>query len=117
MADIEQTDDWILNPAETPDEVDLDVTLRPRRMEEFVGQGATKEHLGVLIEAARNRGEVLDHVLLCGPPGLGKTTLACIIAAELDVNLRSTSGPAMERAGDVAAILSNLEAGDVLFIY
>ncbi len=118
MTDIEQpTEDWILNPAETlPEEVDLDVTLRPRRMDEFVGQSATKEHLRVLIDAARNRGEALDHVLLCGPPGLGKTTLACIIAAELDVNLRSTSGPAMERAGDVAAILSNLEPGDVLFI-
>ncbi len=108
--------DWILNPEETPDELDLDITLRPRQMDEFVGQAATKNHLKVLIEAARNRGEVLDHVLLCGPPGLGKTTLAGIIAAELDVNLRSTSGPAMERAGDVAAILSNLEQGDVLFI-
>lgn len=109
-------EDRILNPEESLDEDELDITLRPRRMEEFVGQPKTKEHLAVLIEAAKNRGETLDHVLLCGPPGLGKTTLAGIIATELGVNLRSTSGPAMERAGDVAAILSNLEASDVLFI-
>lgn len=109
-------EDRILDPQENIEELDLDVTLRPRKMEEFVGQAATKDHLRVLIEAARNRKEALDHILLCGPPGLGKTTLACIIASELDVNLRSTSGPAMERAGDVAAILSNLEEGDVLFI-
>lgn len=106
----------ILSPEETPEERDLDITLRPRRMAEFIGQPQTKEHLNVLIEATRNRNEALDHVLLCGPPGLGKTTLAGIIAAELGVSFRSTSGPAMERAGDVAAILSNLEAGDVLFI-
>lgn len=111
-----EEEDRILNPEETPEEIELDITLRPRRMAEFVGQSQTKEHLGVLIEAAKNRGETLDHVLLCGPPGLGKTTLAGIIASELDVSLRSTSGPAMERAGDVAAILSNLEQGDVLFI-
>lgn len=108
--------DRILSPEETPEEIDLDITLRPRRMTEFIGQAQTKDHLNVLIEAAKNRGEPLDHVLLCGPPGLGKTTLAGIIAAELEVSLRSTSGPAMERAGDVAAILSNLEPGDVLFI-
>ncbi len=108
--------DRILTPEESPEEIDLDLTLRPRRMTEFIGQPQTKGHLGVLIEAAKNRGEPLDHVLLCGPPGLGKTTLAGIIAAELEVSLRSTSGPAMERAGDVAAILSNLEPGDVLFI-
>ncbi len=108
--------DRILTPEESPEEIDLDITLRPRRMTEFIGQPQTKGHLGVLIEAAKNRGEPLDHVLLCGPPGLGKTTLAGIIAAELEVSLRSTSGPAMERAGDVAAILSNLEPGDVLFI-
>lgn len=98
------------------EERDLDNTLRPRKMSEFVGQSKVKEHLGVLISAAKNRGEVLDHVLLCGPPGLGKTTLAGIIAGELGVSLKSTSGPAMERAGDVAAILSNLEESDVLFI-
>jgi len=116
VEELNNNQDWIMNPEEASEEIELDVTLRPRRMDEFVGQGATKEHLRVLIEAARNRGEALDHVLLCGPPGLGKTTLACIIANELDVTLRSTSGPAMERAGDVAAILSNLEPGDVLFI-
>jgi Holliday junction DNA helicase RuvB len=98
------------------EERDLDNTLRPRRIDEFVGQIKVKEHLDVLISAARNRGEVLDHVLLCGPPGLGKTTLAGIIAAELGVSLKGTSGPAMERAGDVAAILSNLQAGEILFI-
>ncbi len=98
------------------EERDLDNTLRPRKMSEFVGQSKVKEHLDVLISATRNRNEALDHVLLCGPPGLGKTTLAGIIAAELGVSLKSTSGPAMERAGDVAAILSNLEESDVLFI-
>ena len=94
----------------------LDLTLRPRTLAEFIGQSANKEQLRIFIEAAKNRGEVLDHVLLSGPPGLGKTTLAAIISNELGVNTRSTSGPALERQGDLAAILTNLEQNEVLFI-
>jgi len=99
-----------------PDEKALDLTLRPRALAEFIGQAANKEQLRIFIEAARKRGDVLDHVLLSGPPGLGKTTLAAIIANELGVNTRGTSGPALERQGDLAAILTNLEPGEVLFI-
>jgi len=94
----------------------IDLTLRPRALAEFVGQKANKEQLRIFIEAAKNRGEVLDHALLSGPPGLGKTTLAAIISNELGVSTRSTSGPALERQGDLAAILTNLQQGDVLFI-
>jgi len=90
--------------------------VRPRRMDEYIGQRALKENLSVFIEAARRRGGSLDHTLLCGPPGLGKTTLAQIIAAEMGVSLRTTSGPVLERGGDLAAILTALEPGDVLFI-
>lgn len=99
-----------------PEEKVLDLTLRPRTLAEFIGQASKKEQLRIFIEAARKRGDVLDHVLLSGPPGLGKTTLASIIAQELGVNTRSTSGPALERQGDLAAILTNLEAGEVFFI-
>ncbi|HET8524812.1 MAG TPA: Holliday junction branch migration DNA helicase RuvB [Thermomicrobiales bacterium] len=91
-------------------------SLRPRRLEEYIGQDRVKAALSVFIDAAKGRGESLDHVLLYGPPGLGKTTLASIIAAEMSVNLRVTSGPAIERAGDLVSILTNLKAGDVLFI-
>jgi Holliday junction DNA helicase RuvB len=94
----------------------IDLSLRPRSLAEFTGQPRIKKILGMSIEAARQRGEVLDHVLFSGPPGLGKTSLAHIIARELGVNLRSTSGPAIERAGDLAAIVNDLEKGDVLFI-
>ncbi len=99
-----------------PEEKALDLTLRPRALAEFIGQAANKEQLRIFIEAAKKRGDVLDHVLLSGPPGLGKTTLAAIISNELGVNTRATSGPALERQGDLAAILTNLEPGDVLFI-
>ncbi len=94
----------------------LDLSLRPRVLGEFVGQERTRKILGISIEAARQRGEVLDHVLFSGPPGLGKTSLAHIIARERGVSMRSTSGPAVERAGDLAAIVSGLDEGDVLFI-
>jgi len=97
-------------------ERELDLSLRPRLLAEFIGQEQIKKVLGMSIEAARQRSEVLDHVLFSGPPGLGKTSLAHIIARELGVNLRSTSGPAIERAGDLAAIVNDLEKGDVLFI-
>jgi Holliday junction DNA helicase RuvB len=98
------------------DDVQLDRSLRPVRFEAFVGQDRIKENLRVFIEAAKGRREALDHVLFCGPPGLGKTTLAHIIAHELGVNIKSTSGPVLERAGDLAAILTNLQERDVLFI-
>jgi holliday junction DNA helicase RuvB len=94
----------------------LDLSLRPRTLGEFVGQERPRQILGMSIEAARKRGEVLDHVLFSGPPGLGKTSLAHIIARELGVSIRVTAGPAIERAGDLAAIVANLEEGDVLFI-
>ena len=95
---------------------EAEVSLRPRRMEEYIGQDKAKENLNVYIEAAKMRGDSLDHVLLYGPPGLGKTTLSGIIAAEMGVNLRVTSGPAIEKQGDLAALLTNLNQGDVLFI-
>lgn len=99
-----------------PEEAVFEVGLRPRRLEEFIGQAALKERLGILVEAARKRNEPVDHVLLSGPPGLGKTTLAGIIAHEMAAQIRITSGPALERPGDLAAVLTNLEQGDVLFI-
>lgn len=98
------------------DDTDLDGALRPRSLAEFVGQERVKSQLGLVLEAARQRGGAADHVLLSGPPGLGKTTLAAIIAAELRVPLRLTSGPAIQHAGDLAAILSSLQPGEVLFI-
>ncbi|HIN34442.1 MAG TPA: Holliday junction branch migration DNA helicase RuvB [Dehalococcoidia bacterium] len=95
---------------------DQDVSLRPNRLEDFVGQANTKENLSISIQAAKIRQEPLDHVIIYGPPGLGKTTLANIIATEMEVAIRVTSGPAVERAGDMAAILTSLQPGDVLFI-
>ena len=106
----------LLTPAAEPAEEAQEATLRPRRLHDFVGQAQLREHLEILLEAARRRGEAVDHLLFAGPPGLGKTTLAGIVAQELGVALRVTSGPALERAGDLASVLTNLEAGDVLFI-
>jgi holliday junction DNA helicase RuvB len=100
----------------TPDEEELDGSLRPRSLEEFVGQERVKEQLAIALEAAKGRGEALDHVLLAGPPGLGKTSLAYIVREELGVGLKSVAGPALERKGDMAAILTSLEERDVLFV-
>ena len=95
---------------------DIDTAMRPQSLDEFTGQAEARANLKVFIEAAKNRGEALDHVLFVGPPGLGKTTLATIIAAEMGVNIRITSGPAIEKQGDLAALLTNLGDGDILFI-
>lgn len=100
----------------SPADGDLENSLRPKQLSDYIGQDKVKENLSVYIEAARGRGEALDHVLLYGPPGLGKTTLAGIIANEMGVNIRITSGPAIEKQGDLAALLTNLQEGDVLFI-
>ena len=106
----------ITTPDERPDDVDFDRALRPRSIHAFIGQEAARQKLGIFLEAAKQRDESLDHVLLAGPPGLGKTSLARIIATELDVGFHTTSGPVIERKGDLAAILTALEPRDVLFI-
>ena len=108
------SDDRIISPEKRGE--DLDTSLRPQTLDEFVGQAQARANLKVFIEAAKKRGEALDHVLFVGPPGLGKTTLAQIMARELGVNFRSTSGPVIAKAGDLAALLTNLEENDVLFI-
>ncbi|MGH8978453.1 MAG: Holliday junction branch migration DNA helicase RuvB [Acidimicrobiia bacterium] len=108
--------DELLSPAADPIEAAEETTLRPRRLSEFVGQPRLREHLEIMLTAARQRGQAVDHVLLAGPPGLGKTSLAGIIASEMGARFQPTSGPALERAGDLAAILTNLEDGAVLFI-
>lgn len=108
--------DRIVSPKTTDDESKFELSLRPKRLAEYIGQDKIKQNLAILLEAARARNEAIDHVLLYGPPGLGKTTLANIIANEMNVAIKTTSGPAIERPGDLAAILTNLRAGDVLFI-
>jgi holliday junction DNA helicase RuvB len=109
-------DERLVSAAGRADESLVDRAIRPRSFAEYVGQEQVKSQMGIFIEAARQRGEALDHALIFGPPGLGKTTLAVIIAAELGVNLRQTSGPVLERPGDLAAILTNLQPRDVLFV-
>lgn len=111
-----QFEERMVTPREVEEDREAEVTLRPQTLVEYIGQDKVKENLAVYIEAAKRRGDPLDHVLLYGPPGLGKTTLSSIIAHEMDVNLRVTTGPAIEKAGDLAAILTNLQPNDVLFI-
>ncbi len=105
-----------LDPKLKIEDKEIELSLRPKKLEEFIGQRRLKDQLGVFIEAARERGEALDHILFYGPPGLGKTTLAMLLAAEMGTNIKITSGPALTRAGDLASILTSLKKGDLLFI-
>lgn len=111
-----QEDNQVLNSSQREDEKCFEFSLRPKNFNEYIGQQSVKDNLNISIEAARKRNEAIEHVLLYGPPGLGKTTLAYIIASEINSNIKVTSGPAIEKVGDLAAILTNLQEGDVLFI-
>jgi len=110
-----EADERLVSSSRKPDDLN-DLTLRPRRLNEMIGQDRARDNLAILIEAARARGDALEHVLFYGPPGLGKTTLAHILAGEMGVAIKVTSGPAVERAGDLAAILTNLRPHDILFV-
>ena len=111
-----ETDRLIAAQADSPREDIIDRAIRPKTLDEYVGQRVVKEQMTIFLQAAKGRSEPLDHTLIFGPPGLGKTTLASIIAQEMGVSLKTTSGPVLEKAGDIAALMTNLEPGDVLFI-